>query len=93
MDCCLFRRRTQQILKEEPELLERWDEIYGDRMTELVLIGIGMDQKQIQRDSLDRCLLTDDEMLQIWMLHFTIHCQFNILKTKGNTRRRKRSGE
>ncbi|MFJ8265508.1 GTP-binding protein [Peribacillus asahii] len=55
----------QQVLKEEPELLERWDAIYGDRMTELVLIGIGMDQKQIT-DSLDSCLLTVDEMNQDW---------------------------
>ncbi|MFJ8260096.1 GTP-binding protein [Peribacillus asahii] len=55
----------QQVLKEEPELLERWDAIYGDRMTELVLIGIGMDQKKIT-DSLDSCLLTDDEMNQDW---------------------------
>ena len=44
----------QKILKEEPELLERWDETYGDRMTELVLIGIGMDQKQIT-NSLESC--------------------------------------
>lgn len=55
----------QQILQEDPELLERWDEIHGDRMTELVLIGIGMDQKQIT-DSLENCLLTDDEMNQEW---------------------------
>ena len=55
----------QQILQEEPELLERWDEQYGDRMTELVLIGIKMDQKQIA-DSLESCLLTEDEMNQEW---------------------------
>ena len=59
----------QQILQEEPELLERWDEQYGDRMTELVLIGIGMDQKQIT-DSLENCLLTDDEMDQEWNSFF-----------------------
>ena len=55
----------QQILKEDPELLERWDETYGDRMTELVLIGIGMNQQKIT-DSLEKCLLTDDEMNQDW---------------------------
>ena len=55
----------QQILQEEPELLERWDEQYGDRMTELVLIGIKMDQKKIT-DSLESCLLTEDEMNQEW---------------------------
>lgn len=59
----------QKILKEEPELLERWDETYGDRMTELVLIGIGMDQKLIT-NSLESCLLTDDEMEKEWMLFY-----------------------
>ncbi|MCG1021922.1 GTP-binding protein [Sutcliffiella horikoshii] len=52
-------------LEEEPELLERWDETYGDRMTELVFIGMEMDQKQIER-SLDTCLLTEKEMNGDW---------------------------
>ncbi|WP_404459183.1 GTP-binding protein [Sutcliffiella horikoshii] len=52
-------------LEEEPELLERWDETYGDRMTELVFIGIEMEQKNIER-SLDTCLLTEKEMNEDW---------------------------
>lgn len=59
----------QQILQEDPELLERWDEQYGDRMTELVLIGIGMDQKEIT-DSLENCLLRDEEINQDWNSFF-----------------------
>ncbi|NMH75144.1 GTP-binding protein [Bacillus sp. RO2] len=55
----------QLTLKEEPELLERWDETYGDRMTELVFIGIEMEQAQIER-SLDTCLLTEKEMNEDW---------------------------
>jgi G3E family GTPase len=55
----------QQILKEEPELLNKWDEIHGDRITELVMIGIEMNQKEVE-DSLDHCLLTDEEMNQDW---------------------------
>jgi G3E family GTPase len=55
----------QQILKEEPDLLEKWDERYGDRMTELVMIGIEMNRKAIE-SSLDYCLLTDEEMDQDW---------------------------
>ncbi|UAL46650.1 GTP-binding protein [Sutcliffiella horikoshii] len=55
----------RQTLEEEPELLERWDETYGDRMTELVFIGIEMEQKQIER-SLDTCLLTEKEMNEDW---------------------------
>lgn len=55
----------QQILKEEPELRKRWDEIHGDRMTELVMIGIDMNQKEVEA-ALDLCLLTDKEMKQDW---------------------------
>ena len=55
----------RQTLEEEPELLERWDETFGDRMTELVFIGIEMEQKQIER-SLDTCLLTEKEMNEDW---------------------------
>ncbi|WP_374719872.1 GTP-binding protein [Parageobacillus toebii] len=55
----------QQILKEDPELLAKWDETYGDRMTELVFIGIDMNRQEIET-SLDKCLLTDEEMKQDW---------------------------
>ncbi|RRN71212.1 GTP-binding protein [Peribacillus simplex] len=55
----------QQILQDEPELLERWDDIYGDRMTELVLIGIQMNQQEIEKE-LDQCLLTEIELQQDW---------------------------
>ncbi|RFU64670.1 GTP-binding protein [Peribacillus glennii] len=55
----------KRILEEEPDLLERWDERYGDRMTELVMIGIEMDQSTIE-ETLDRCLLTEEEMEKDW---------------------------
>jgi G3E family GTPase len=54
-----------QILSEEPDLLENWDKEFGDRMTELVLIGIDMNREDIEA-SLDTCLLTDDEMKMDW---------------------------
>jgi G3E family GTPase len=57
----------QQTLTEEPELLDKWDDIYGDRMTEIVMIGIDMNQKEIE-ETLDSCLLTDTEMSQDWSL-------------------------
>ncbi|MFP3511212.1 GTP-binding protein [Peribacillus sp. SIMBA_075] len=58
----------QQILQDEPELLERWDDLYGDRMTELVLIGIQMNQQEIENE-LDQCLLTEIELQQDWSLY------------------------
>ncbi|GAE24642.1 metal chaperone [Halalkalibacter wakoensis JCM 9140] len=55
----------KQTLLEDPELQEKWDPKFGDRMTELVFIGIDMDHKEV-KDSLDKCLLTDKEMTQDW---------------------------
>ncbi|WP_078427927.1 GTP-binding protein [Alkalihalobacterium alkalinitrilicum] len=55
----------QKTLQEEPELLEKWDPVFGDRMTELVLIGIDMKHAEVEA-SLDRCLLTDEEMNLEW---------------------------
>ncbi|WP_319805531.1 GTP-binding protein [Cytobacillus firmus] len=56
-----------EILKDEPELLDRWDKDFGDRMTELVFIGMGMKQEEIV-SSLDGCLLTDKEMSSDWCM-------------------------
>lgn len=57
----------QQILQDEPEVAEQWDEKYGDRETKLVLIGIGMDREQLEAE-LDTCLLTANEMDMDWSL-------------------------
>lgn len=56
----------QEILREEPELKEKWDEVYGDRVTELVMIGIEMNQEEVEK-SLDTCLLTKEELKQDWL--------------------------
>lgn len=57
----------KQILMEEPELLETWDENFGDRMTELVFIGVDMSRRDIET-SLDQCLFTEEEMTMDWNL-------------------------
>jgi G3E family GTPase len=54
-----------QYFEENPELRDDWDEKYGDRKNELVLIGIDMD-KNLVKASLERCLLTNEEMTQNW---------------------------
>ncbi|MCM3670986.1 GTP-binding protein [Mesobacillus maritimus] len=58
-------QEREQILSDEPELLEKWDADFGDRMTELVLIGVKMDRNAIEA-GLDQCLLTDEEMKSDW---------------------------
>ncbi|MBM7621437.1 G3E family GTPase [Bacillus tianshenii] len=55
----------EMTLKEEPELLAKWDETHGDRMTELVFIGFDLDRDELE-ESLDTCLLTEEEMLGDW---------------------------
>lgn len=53
------------ILREEKELADKWHDVYGDRMTKLVFIGIGLQPSKLIA-SLDGCLLTDEEMTADW---------------------------
>ena len=55
----------EQILRQDPAMQEKWDDEFGDRMTELVLIGMDMNHEEIERE-LDACLLTNEEMTQNW---------------------------
>lgn len=54
-------------LEEEAELRKRWHPVYGDRINQIVFIGIDMDKPEIIA-SLDDCLLTEQEMSQDWSL-------------------------
>ncbi|CEG21522.1 Putative metal chaperone YciC [Planococcus massiliensis] len=56
-----------------------WDLDYGVKMTELVLIGISMDQQELT-DSLSQCLLAEDEMLQDWNSFYDPLPTFQTLK-------------
>jgi len=51
----------------EPEWAKSWDPTWGDRLTEIVFIGIDMNQEEIIH-SLDACLLSEDEMNSDWTL-------------------------
>ena len=68
-----------QIITEEPEVLKSWNERYGDRITELVFIGIDMNRSLIEQ-SLDDCLLTEKKWqktgihsLILFQLLLTLH--------------------
>jgi G3E family GTPase len=55
----------QQLRIEQPELFVSWEEPWGDRINEVVFIGLDMDQEAVE-DALDRSLLTDQEMHADW---------------------------
>lgn len=55
----------QAVFQEEPEVRRKWDPVWGDRLNELVLIGMEMDRRQLEA-LLDRCLLTPEEMELDW---------------------------
>ncbi|MGG3279439.1 GTP-binding protein [Paenibacillus solani] len=63
----LTEQEQQELLRSEPDVRRKWDDVWGDRMTELVMIGIGMEQEQIEQE-LDECLLTDREMQLDWSM-------------------------
>lgn len=62
---CLPKEEREEVLVEEPEVQKNWDKTWGDRQTELVFIGVEMDQNEIHH-KLDECLLTDQEMKMDW---------------------------
>ncbi len=49
------RKVRAQMMKEDPTLVDDWDEKVGDRMIKVVIIGSDMDKDQIIK-SLDECL-------------------------------------
>ncbi|BET16310.1 hypothetical protein RBIBE_03000 [Bacillus velezensis] len=55
----------EQIKKQEPEILEDWDDQFGDRHTNLVFIGTDLDEAAITKE-LDQCLLTPSEFDSDW---------------------------
>ncbi|MGG0188133.1 GTP-binding protein [Bacillus rhizoplanae] len=59
------KEEQQQIISEDPDISNHWDDTYGDRITELVFIGIDMNREEIEQ-SLDHCLLTEQEMYEDW---------------------------
>ncbi|MCH7660884.1 MAG: GTP-binding protein [Euryarchaeota archaeon] len=61
----LPEEQRERFLERQPSLREEWDEKWGDRGTELVFIGPGLDETAL-RERLDECLLTDEEMKCDW---------------------------
>ncbi|MCT6923198.1 GTP-binding protein [Metasolibacillus sp.] len=57
--------QREQILQQNPAIQAEWDIEYGDRMTKIVIIGIDLPKDTIT-SSLDKCLLTTEEMMDPW---------------------------
>ncbi|MBD2846742.1 GTP-binding protein [Paenibacillus sp. IB182496] len=55
----------EALLAEDAELRAAWHPAYGDRLTQLVFIGLDLDGVQLEA-GLDACLLTEAELSQDW---------------------------
>ena len=53
--CTAPEEELKEILAENPEILNDWDEKYGDKMQKIVFIGQKMDKEKIIAE-LDACL-------------------------------------
>ena len=60
----------KKLLQEDSKLSREWDVLYGDRLTEIVFIGISISQKEIQ-ESLELCVLTEEEMTEGYRNNYT----------------------
>lgn len=61
----LPKDEQEQMIAEYPEIKLKWDTIFGDRLNKIVLIGIEINKSEIS-DSLDACLLNDEELIDDW---------------------------
>ncbi|MBD2868481.1 GTP-binding protein [Paenibacillus arenilitoris] len=61
----LPEEERRQLLQDDPELANNWNDKYGDRINKIVFIGLDMDRPSLTGE-LDRCLLTDEEMDMNW---------------------------
>ncbi|NQX49835.1 GTP-binding protein [Paenibacillus tritici] len=59
--------QQQEVLAAEPDVQAKWDGQWGDRLNEIVFIGVSMNREDIEA-RLDRCLLSAEEMKQDWTL-------------------------
>lgn len=57
--------QQQEVLAAEPDVKAKWDGQWGDRLNEIVFIGVSMNRADIEA-RLDRCLLSAEEMQQDW---------------------------
>lgn len=77
----LSERMTFSNFVEFQEVIEeRWTRVYGDRLNELVFIGIGLNETEIRLE-LDSCLCTPDELMDLQDGFFSSNDPFPIPRT------------
>ena len=66
-----FSKRIQflSFIENQDEIESKWDPTFGDRKTEIVIIGQNLDEDQI-RQELDACLVPLDRLHENWQLGF-----------------------
>ena len=67
----LERETHPEFIANRKNILSKWDPLFGDRETELVIIGQAMNQDRIKRE-MEQCLLTDEE-LENWTEDTDLH--------------------
>lgn len=61
----LTEDKQRAAFDEDSTLKQRWHDDYGDKQTELVIIGMPLEREKIEAQ-LDACLLTEQEMHENW---------------------------
>jgi hypothetical protein len=74
------RMRFSNFVEFQDVIEERWTLAYGDRLNELVFIGIGLNEAEI-RQELERCLCTSNELMDLQDGFFSSKDPFPIPRT------------
>lgn len=51
-------KEREEVIKNYPDIMDSWDEVYGDRLNQIVFIGKGYDQEKIVK-CLDACIVRE----------------------------------
>lgn len=73
------RIKFQSFVDNQEIIEERWTTEFGDRLNELVLIGINLNEKNV-RAQMERCICTDEEISLMKNGLFSAHDDFPIQK-------------
>ena len=71
------RMKFQNFMDNQEIIEERWTVAFGDRLNEIVLIGIQLDEKQV-RSEFDKCICSDEEIMLMQNKMFAEHDDFQI---------------